>query len=183
MDGAGELRNLLVYEVVNTADGAFIGDVFASQSPLIDRWVCELEEAMQRVAEELAAAGYTGPVCVDSFVWDDRGVETLRPVVDVNARLSVSAAAERLWSFWGRDRVVYWRLFSARKLKLPETPASVFEALGDDAFDPGSREGVLLTSPLVVDGRHPRRLGVVLAGRDRRSVEGLDRRFRRRFEK
>jgi hypothetical protein len=183
VDGDGSVRNHRTYEVVNTADGAFIGDLFDRDAPAVDRWGPDLEHAMRPVAEELYAAGYTGPVCVDAFVWDDNGTERLRPVVDINARHSVSAAAERLWRAWGRDRVIYWRLFSRRKLDLPDSYPEIARALGADAFDPNHRQGVLLTSPLSVNGRRMRRLGVVLADRDRRSVNLLDQRFRERFER
>jgi hypothetical protein len=171
------------YEVVNTADGAFIGDIFDLDSPAIERWGEPLRSMAEVVASELAGAGYFGPVCVDSFVWNDRGVERLRPVVDINARFFVAAAAERLWRLWDRDRVVYWRLFSRRKLRLPGSFADLERALGGDAFNPESRCGVLMTSPMEVEGRSPRRMGVLLAGRDRTAVDALDRRFREFFEK
>jgi hypothetical protein len=171
------------YEVVNTADGAFIGDIFDRDPPALGRWVNDIRSMVAVVAAELAGAGYFGPVCVDSFVWKDDGVERLRPVVDINARLFVAAAAERLWRLWGRERVVYWRLFSTRKLRLPRSFTELEKALGADAFNPKTRCGVLITSPMEVEGRLPRRLGVLLAGDDRGAVDILDRRFREYFEK
>jgi hypothetical protein len=179
----GEPEALFAWEVVNTADGAFIGDIFDLNSPVFGRWEEELRSMAAAVAGELADAGYFGPVCVDSLVWDDGGVERLRPVVDINARSFAAAAAERLWRLWDRERVVSWRLFSTRRLRLPESSAAVEKALGGDAFDPDTRCGVLISSPMVVEDRPPRRLGVLLAGRDRETVDALDRRFRECFEK
>jgi len=175
-------EDLLTYEVVNTADGAFIGDIFDLSSPALERWGDEIRSMATVVAEELVRAGYFGPVCVDSFVWSDGGIERLRPVVDINARQFMAAAAERLWSSWNRDRIVCWRLFSTRKLRLPGSFAAFEEALGRDAFDPETRCGVLCTSPMAVEGRVPRRLGVLVAGGDRETVDALDRRFRECFE-
>lgn len=183
VEEGGEPDGFLAYEVVNTADGAFIGDIFDLHSEAMERWGPELRSMAEVVARELAGAGYSGAVCIDSFVWNDGGVERLRPVVDLNARLFVAAAAERLWRFWGRDRVVYWRLFSTRRLDLPAAIGDLEMTLDDDAFDPETRCGVLITSPMRVAGRLPRRLGVLLAGRDRGSVDALDRRFRGRFER
>lgn len=180
---SGEPGGLRTYEVVNTADGAFIGDIFDVDSMVLDRWRADLQSMAGIVARELCAEGYFGPVCVESFVWDDHGVERLRPVVDINARLFMAAPVERLWRFWGRDRKVYGRLFSTRKLRLPETIEEFEKALGDDAFDPDTRCGVLVTSPMVVEGRRPRRLGVLIAGGDRPSIDALDRRFRERFDR
>ena len=54
---------------------------------------------------------------------------------------------------------------------------------GRDSFDPASRCGALLTSPLAIGGRRPLRFGVLLAGRSRDEVEGLDRRLRKAFER
>jgi len=178
----GDAGNFRAYEVVNTAEGALIGDVFDRNSPALENWRSELVTMSAAVAEELAGAGYFGPVCVDTFVWNDGGVERLRPVVDINARLFIAAAAERLWRSWERDRVVYWRLFSSRKLRLPGTFEDLETALGDAAFDPATRCGVLATSPLEVEGGPPRRIGVMLSGEDRAAVDGLDRWFRGRFE-
>ncbi len=178
----GDAGCFRAYEVVNTSEGALIGDVFDRDSPAIERWRSELVSMSEIVARELSDAGYFGPVCVDSFVWNDRGTERLRPVVDLNARLFMAAAAERLWRTWGGDRVVYWRLFSSRKLRLPGTFEELEMTLGDASFRPTTRCGILITSPLEVEGRRPRRLGVLLTGRDRTSVLELDRSFRGRFE-
>jgi hypothetical protein len=181
VDETGETVDFRVHEVLNTSDGALLGDVFDRALPAINRWGGELEQMAATVARELAGAGYFGPVCVDSFVWNDRGVERLRPVVDINARLFMAAAAERLWRSWDRGRVVSWRLLSCRKLSLPASYAAFESELGDAAFDPDTRCGVLLTSPLAIEGRRPKRLGVVLSGRDRDSVGALGRWFARRF--
>jgi hypothetical protein len=179
----GGIEGIRIHEVVNTAAGALIGDIFDRRSPEIEKWRPELESMSKIVAEELAAAGYFGPVCVDSCVWNDGGGDCLRPVVDVNARLFVAAAAERLWRSLGRDRVVFWRLFSRKKLRLPETFEGIETALGERAFDHATRCGVLMTSALEFEGRPLKRIGVVLAGVDRRSVDALDRWFRGRFER
>ena len=183
VDHRGVVDGLFTYEVVNTADGAFIGDIFDPDPPALERWGNDIRSMVAVVAAELVIAGYFGPVCVDSFVWNDGGVERLRPVVDINARLFMAAAAERLWRLWGRDRVVYWRLFSTRKLRLPGSFADFEVVLGGDAFHPKTRCGVLVTSPMEVEGRLPRRLGVLLAGEDRGAVDALDQRFREFFEK
>lgn len=183
VDEMGGTGGLHTYEVVNTADGAFIGDIFDRDQPALDRWGNEIRSMAEVVAAELAGAGYFGPVCVDSFVWNDGVGERLRPVVDINARSFVAAAAERLWRAWGRDRVVYWRLFSTRKLRVPDSFADLEAALGRDAFNPVTRCGALITSPMDVEGRAPRRLGVLLAGEDRGAVDAMNFRFREKFEK
>lgn len=182
VSGDGSIHGLQIHEVVNTADGAFIGAIFDLDSRTVEPWREKIGTAVKTAARRLARDGYKGPVCIDSFVWDDDGLPRLRALVDINARGCMSAPGKSLWRDWGRDRVVYWRLFSARKLRLPSSFDDLVVALGDDAFDPLRRCGVLLTSPLGFDAGRPLRYGVLLAGMDRPEVERLDERLRGQFE-
>jgi hypothetical protein len=179
----GEAEDLCVYEVVNTADGAYIGSFFEDSPANLAPWRETVAEVASKVALRLAEEGYFGPVCLDHFVWSDGGEHHLRPLADLNARLQVSAPMLRLWRSWGGDRVFYWRLFAARKLRLPTDYLELETALGRDAFDAGERRGVVVTSPFDVAGRRPRRIGVLLVGTSRAEVEELDRRLREQFEK
>jgi len=183
VDGGGTVENLHVYEVVMTADGAYIGSIFDQASETLEPWLPGVTDVALKVAERLAEEGYFGPVCLDHFVWSDGGERRLRPLADLNARLQVSAPVIRLWRSWGNDRVVYWRLFAARKLRLPPDYLELETALGKDVFDAGSRRGILVTSPFQVSGKRLRRVGVLLAGDSRAEVDEMDRRLRERFEK
>jgi hypothetical protein len=180
---SGAVEDLHIYEVVNTADGAYIGSLFEDPSERLEEWRSSVVEIASKVALRLAEEGYFGPVCLDHFVWSDGADRHLRPLADLNARLQVSAPMLRLWRSWGGDRVVYWRLFAARKLRLPSDYLELENALGSEAFDAGERRGVAVTSPFRVAGRKLRRIGVLLAGTDRAEVEEMDRWLRERFEK
>jgi hypothetical protein len=183
VDGKGIVGDIHIYEVVNTADGAYLGSVFEPVSDDLERWRPTLEEIVTEVARRLAEEGYFGPVCLDHFVWTENDEQHLRPLADLNARLQMSAPLLRLWHSWGRDRVCYWRLFSARKLRLPTEYGELECALGEDAFDRESREGVLVTSPFEVGGERLRRIGVLLSATSRMAVDALDRKLRGRFER
>jgi hypothetical protein len=182
VDHRGSIENLQVYEVVNTADGAFIGSLFDRNSVPLEQWRPAIEEVATRVAWRLAEEGYFGPVCLDHFVWSDEGKPRLRRLADLNARLQVSAPMLRLWLSWNRDRVIYWRLFNARKLRLPTDYGELDTVLSDDAFDPVKRVGALVTSPRFSAGRRLRRVGVLLSATDREGVDRLDTVLRGRFE-
>jgi hypothetical protein len=179
----GAVADLQVYEVVNTADGAYIGSFFGGFNRNLEDWRLYLGEVASKVARRLSDEGYFGPVCLDHFVWSDGDQQHLRPLADLNARLQVSAPMLRLWRAWGGDRVLYWRLFAARKLRLPTDYRELEKALGSDAFDAGERRGIVVTSPFQVAGRRLRRFGVLLSGTSRVEVEEMDRRLRGRFEK
>jgi hypothetical protein len=181
------VTDLLIHEVVNTADGAFIGALFEPGSEMIERWRAELTRVATLVGRRLAGEGYFGPVCLDSYVWRSEQGERLRPLVDLNARQHMSRPAIRLWQGWDRQVTIYWRFFTPRKLRLPQTYHELARALGRDAFDPDRRHGVLLTSPLrLADAsgtwRLPGKLGVLMAGPDRHAVLGMEQRLRERFE-
>jgi len=183
IDGDGTVEDLHIYEVVVTADGAYIGSIFERYSETHEPWRPAVTEVASMVGRRLAEEGYFGPVCLDHFVWSDGEERRLRPLADLNARLQVSAPVIRLWRSWGGDRVLYWRLFAAQKLRLPPDYRRLETVLGSDAFDPRRRVGVLVTSPFHVGERRLRRIGVLLAGTTRAEVEGLDRRLREQFER
>jgi hypothetical protein len=187
LDGTGRIHELMTHEIVNTADGSFIGAVFDPSSAVCQPWMAQLENVACDVAGRLSEAGYFGPVCLDAFVWDDAGEPRLRPLVDLNARFNVSRGAARLWQHMGGDDVVYWRLFSRRKLALPDSRAELEAELAGNAFDRDSRRGVLVTSPLwVIEGgrrRRLNRLGIAIVGRSRADVMQQERWFRGRFER
>ena len=183
LDSDGTVEDLFAYEVVNTADGAYIGSIFDQASETLDPWIPEVTDVALQVAGRLAEEGYFGPVCLDHFVWAEGNNRRLRPLADLNARLQVSAPILRLWRSWDADRVVYWRLFASRKLRLPSDYLELEAALGGDAFDAESRRGILVTSPFDVAGKRLRRFGVLLAADSRSEVEEMDWRLRERFEK
>ncbi len=177
----GEIEGLEVHEMVNTADGAFIGALFPADR---DRPVAQgqaLGSTAEVVARRLREEGYFGPVCIDAFTWGDR--RRLRPLADLNARRHVSAGALRLWRCWDREVTVYWRLFKVPRVRLPD-PEAWGRALGADAFDSRRRRGALPVSPAVDGGGRPcRRVAVLFAGRDREEVLAMERRMRERFER
>ncbi len=183
----GKITDEWIHEIVNTAAGSFIGALFEPASRNIEPWRARLEEGTEMVAGRLANEGYFGPVCFDAFIWDDEGRPRLRPLADLNARLNVSRHAQRLWRVWGGGSVVYWRLFSRRKLRLPARHADLEMELGADCYDRDRQQGALICSPLwVTVGGHRRqlrRLGVLFVGPSRLSIMELERRFRERFER
>lgn len=183
----GSLAGLHLHEVVNTADGAFIGAVFEPDPKPLEPWREALESAADTIARRLHQRGYFGPVCVDALVHGDDGGRRLRPLVDLNARSHASVGALRLWRDHLDNRCVYWRFFTSAKLRLPDDCAALRRALGPDAYTPSKGRGVLLTSPLgyrAGDGwRRPHKLSFALVADSRDGAFGLERAFRDRFER
>jgi len=181
----GGAVKISLHEVVNTADGALIGDLFEEDPAPLAEWRSSMNEAATAVAGRLAEIGYVGPVCIDAFVWDDDGHPRLRRLVDLNARREMSAGASTLWRRLGGRGAAYWRFFNRRKLQLPDSYEEFGKALGDDAYDAARGAGVLATAPfwLGPGRRAPAKAAMLLLGRNREDVFALDRRIRALLER
>ncbi len=182
---SGGVDRFALHEVVNTSDGALIGDLFEEDPTGLTEWRNSMLEAAEAVAQRLAETGYVGPACIDAFVWDDDGHPRLRQLVDLNARREMSAGASALWRRLGGRGAAYWRFFSRRKLRLPDSYVELEKALGDDLFDGRHGAGALVTAPLWLGpNRRPiAKAAVLFLGRDRDEVLALESHFRERFEK
>jgi len=182
---SGGVDRFALHEVVNTSDGALIGALFEEDPTPLAEWRTAMAEAAEVVAQRLAETGYVGPACIDAFVWDDEGHPRLRQLVDLNARREMSAGASTQWRRLGGRGAAYWRFFSRRKLRLPDSYLELEKSLGDDLYDAGHGAGALVTAPLWLGpNRRPiAKAAVLFLGRDRGEVLALDNRFRKRFEK
>ncbi len=172
------------HEIANTREGALIGALFEPAGPgdpLLER----LRPAARAVARELHAAGYFGPAGVDAFLWRDGPRSRLRPVVDINARRSMSDGAHRLWRRLAPEKVAYFRFFSTRKLTLPDTLEATVRALGQHDVPGPHSPGILLASPLRMGsgkGMPLSRIAVMFLGANRSEVSTLEAWFREHFE-
>lgn len=184
----GDASELHVHEIVNTAEGSFLGALFgAPAAEFLFGITGELEEAGRAVAAQLAADGYFGPACFDAYTWRDGAHIRLRPLVDLNARLGMSQPFREVSRRLGDDRVCYGRFFASRRFPFGGDQRELEARLGRGNFDPADRRGVLLASPLRLgSGAHERvarRFAVVFVGDTRDEVLDLDDAFRRDFDR
>ncbi len=179
--------SLRIHESICTDGGSLIGALFEPDGSGAARWADQLGEAAERIASTLEGEGYFGPVCLDSFTWRERGVERLRPLVDLNCRLSMSDRAHALWRRVAPERSLYYRFFGRRKLDLPNELTAVLAALGSRRYDPTERRGILIASPLWFGSgdreRSPGKLAVIFVADARQAVFELERWFRDAFER
>jgi hypothetical protein len=185
-DAPFDRRRLGVHEAICTADGAWVGSLFAPRTDLAEPWRERLAAVAERVAGELDRQGYFGPVCMDAFSWRDGARSRLRPLVDLNCRQSASAAAQRLWGRIAPERALFYRSFQRRKLGLPVELSDSLSALGPERYDPDERRGILLASPSRLGGAgdrwRPGKLALLFVADGRSECLELERRFRERFE-
>jgi hypothetical protein len=167
--------DLRIHETTCTRDGALIGALFSDENDLV--WRDELSATAEWVAARLEREGYFGPVCFDAFSWRDGEKVRLRPLVDLNCRLSMSDGAHRLWRKIAPERSLFYRFFNRRKLTLPDEMVAAAETLGDLRYDPDRGGGVLFASPL-----HFSKLATIFVAEHRDEILTLERQFRARFE-
>jgi hypothetical protein len=169
----GAVERFRGHTLINSRDGAFLGVEIAPDGLPPEPWRPGLRANAERLAKALASLGYYGPVGVDAYVHRAPEGPRLRPLVDINARLSMALPAHGLARRLP-GRFVRWSWHKPRKLRLPGTYAELKARLGANAFDPSLAEGILAVSPLSREdgsGIRPRRVGFALiAG----SAEGLD---------
>ncbi len=181
----GSTSPFRVHETIHTSDGGVIGALFSEDRKDLDQWHRRLEDAARKVAQSLHDAGYFGPVCQDALVWTDGDSCHLRPLVEINARRHAGEGWSRVALIWGG--CVYGRFYTTRRLRLPPSYEAFERALGSDAWDPRTRTGALLTSPLWLEAtggrKPPLKLGVVFRTSTRSDVLEMDARFRARFER
>jgi hypothetical protein len=148
----GTVADMRHYRCHVTGHGAFYGVSLGIRDPQLERFGSELEVAAQSAASALCRAGYFGPASFDSVVYRDEPTDDgqLAAVIEVNARHGMSAIARVLHEKTGTDRCVFLRFISRKKMVLPETYDGVRARLGDDRYDPATRTGILVVSPLRV---------------------------------
>lgn len=176
VDGEGRMGEMRGHEMVNSRDGYFLGIKVSPGMQPPDRWRKELEQAARSLAAALRGIGYAGPVGMDAYAWSGPAGITLRPCVDVNARLSMALPAHGL-SRRLQDRILLWIWAKPKKLLLPSTYADLKSRLTDAAFDPATRAGILAASPLHLDKRKPKRISFVICARDEEELVRLRERY------
>lgn len=163
----------------NSRDGAFLAvDVAPDRMPPAP-WADELRGHAARLAQALSRIGYAGPVGVDAYAYRAPAGSRLRPLVDINARLSMAMPAHGL-SERLPGRFIRWSWHKPRKLRMPVSYADLETRLGSAAFDAGKREGILAVSPLFREAgpdAKPKRVGFALVAADAPGLEALQAAF------
>lgn len=181
----GTVLDFRGHSLLNSRDGAFLGAELAPDGEPPEAWRQALRENAGRLARALSDHGYLGPVGVDAYVYRSADGPRLRPLVDLNARRSMAEPAHGLARRLP-GRFLRWIWHKPRKLRMPESYSDLDARLGEAAFDPARKHGILAVSPLFREdaarkdtgpgsagkGGVPRRVGFALIAE---SAEGLAR--------
>lgn len=142
----GELR--FQRQLVNS-HGAFYGIYCSHHDPFMDEWRDELERVALIVAGEASASGYSGFIGVDSFVYRSAGgEERLAAGIEINGRFTMGILAQLLFDRIAAPFPALLRFISAKKGRLPQSYEEWKRLLSNNIFDPQTRCGVILLTPL-----------------------------------
>lgn len=123
--------------------------------PLLDVHEKTLSGIAVEAGASLHAAGYWGPVNIDAMLARRGGAEQLFPLLEINARDSMSRIAHALALRLGCTGWRQLRTVGGARPGLPADYRELDTRLGPAAFDPRTRTGILTITPLRI-GSPPR---------------------------
>jgi hypothetical protein len=127
--------------------------------------------------------GYYGTAGFDSFVYREKNkIEKLAPVIEINARHSMSDIAHALRNRLEKNKFCFFRVMSSRRCTLPDTYRKWLDMIKEDHFNVSTQNGVILVSPIRVnrDGIHvqPQRCVFFMAAPSEKELFDMDTRLR-----
>lgn len=129
--------------------GAFFAILLSPADPVLDKYIPLMEKHVKPAVDELISAGYFGPAGFDSFVYNDRGgTEKLAPVIEINARFSMSDIAHAVRNRCAPGSYCLLRMISRNRCFLPENYKEFFDVIGEYSFSLSKQSGCILLTPL-----------------------------------
>lgn len=183
----GSMSSIRHQRSFSNMHGAFIGIYMAQNDPVIEKYASIQEKAVRNAAQALFDQGYFGPAGFDSFVYTDiYGKERIAPVIEINARHSMSDVAHAVRNCYTPKKYCFFRLMSKKRCTLPDDYNKWKEILKKDHFDPGTQEGIILLTPLRLKHggtvAQPLRNGFFLSASSEKKLFEMDERLRRVLE-
>lgn len=133
---SGTIEQIDHYQTLTSSSGAFFGLLLDPRNQTIRPWVDALRETADIVAEALHKEGYFGPASFDALV--TRGIDgspRLIPLLEINARESMSTIALAVTDRLGHHGPALLRTISSQRFRLPPTYEQLRTTCGSDLFD------------------------------------------------
>lgn len=183
----GSISSIRHQRSFSNMHGAFIGIYMAPEDPVIEKYAFIQEKAVRNAAQALFDQGYFGPAGFDSFVYtDNHGKESFAPVIEINARHSMSDVAHAVRNRYAPKKYCFFRLMSKKRGNLPDDYSKWKGMLKKDHFDPDTQEGIILLTPLRLKHGNtivqPSRNGFFLSAGSEKELFEMDERLRRVLE-
>lgn len=132
----GTIGRMNHYQTLASSAGAFYGLIMDQDNASIRPWIPALQRTAHIVAGALHTEGYFGPASFDSMVvaGHHTGPELI-PLIEINARQSMSAVALSICDRLTLNTPVLLRTISSRRFKVPATYADLQRILGKDLWN------------------------------------------------
>ncbi len=179
----GEVVDFFGHELFNSRDGSFLGIKVYPDRQAPEPWRDSLLDTAKKLGKELKQIGYFGPVSMDAYIWDNADEAQLRPLVDVNARLSMAmpihGLAQRI-----PGKFIFWTWMKPKKLSLPTDYGDLQKKLGTSAYNPKTQTGIAVVSPVWKEnGALAKRIGFMFSAEDEDQLKMLQETFAKTFRK
>ncbi|WP_075884059.1 hypothetical protein [Candidatus Protochlamydia sp. W-9] len=127
-NGSHELLGSTVFETDQR--GMYLGTLAGDEKKLFKNFFKELSEHyhfVQRVLDDLFKKGFFGNVGIDAFLYQSGAKIHLYPVVEINARQTMSLVALRLQRKWFPNQTIRLRFASLQDLQPSLLPLEIFK--------------------------------------------------------
>jgi hypothetical protein len=151
LQGNGTLSGLKSHRLLSYSGGGFAGSLLTPNDAEFSKWESKIGTAARQIGSKLHQEGYFGPVGIDMYAWQDRDELLFRSLVDLNARCSMAYPVHGLAQRFPNRSILVSQVPAT--IALPRTPAELKEKLGEHHFDPQTRTGAFLTTPLMPGSR------------------------------
>jgi len=188
LDGDNTIKAWNFHQTLNNSSGNFYGIYLEPTRTRIQKWQDALYECSTIVAEELFRIGYFGPVGIDGLVFrDHNNNEALVPLLEINARHSMSSIAYHLAAKLGPDRHCLFLLGPGKKYIPLTYYTELSEKLDGLMYDEKNKCGVVMLTPLCLtfSGRQlqPRRAAFFIIANNRDDLLKMDEILRQKLQK
>jgi hypothetical protein len=130
-----------------TGPGASYGILHVPSDPALNPWRDQLLRTVESVAAALHLEGYFGPVNIDAMVALVDGREVLFPLLEINARQSMSFIGYAVQRRLAPGQPFLLRTLGRKQHRLPGSVAEWRDLLGEAHWNPTRSSGALLFSP------------------------------------
>lgn len=183
----GTITDLRHYCCYTNSRGMFYGVIFGAKDSVAEKHQRDLAISARAACTSLSNEKYFGPVSFDSIVYHEKesGSERLATVIEINGRCFMSAIAHALFEKIGTDRTCFFRFLGKKQCVLPDSYVTLKSKLGNGAYDPATRRGIMLLSALRVYHEknvvQPVRSAFLIAGSSQDEIRSMDDQLRGLF--
>ena len=143
----GQISDFSIRRCLVGRSGSFYGMIIEPAANLSKKPF--LYDIAVRVAQEIFAAGYFGPVVIDGYSYiDSHNKLAINPLVEINARQTMAIIGRHLLQRWPEVNAILFRLARRKRCRIPKDLAELNNLFGNSHYQAGAARGFSLLTPL-----------------------------------